>query len=419
MPIYEYTALTESGQHKSGILDADTPRAARDRLRKDKVHVTSIRLAGDLTGSATAKTDASGGTAARVRRSFLRRRVRISTQDLSTFTRQFATLLKSGTPMTESMRVLIEQTSGRRFEAILRDVRERVTGGEPLADALGNHPGVFSDLYINMVRAGEASGRLDDVLVRIGEFLQRQARMRNKVMSALMYPIIMCVVGIIVVIVLMNFVVPKILKLVTSKSGVLPLPTRILKATSDFFSDYWLLVAAALVALFLLPGALRRTEKGAYFLDKLKLRVPVFGDLFRKQAISRFAVTLSTLLKSGLPVLDGLKIVQNVVDNAVLSETVGIIHDRIVEGADIASPLQKSKMFPPVVGHMIAIGEQSGQLEGILTQLAESYDEEVDIATQRMTAILEPALIVCIAVIVAFIVIAVILPMLQLGKLAT
>jgi general secretion pathway protein F len=294
MPIYEYTALSESGQSKSGILDADTPRAARDKLRKDKVHVTSIRLAGDLTGSATAKKDGSGG-AARLGRTLFRRRVRISTQDLSTFTRQFATLLKSGTPMTESMRVLIEQTSGRRFEAILRDVRERVTGGEPLADALGNHPGVFSDLYINMVRAGEASGRLDDVLVRIGEFLQRQARMRNKVMSALMYPIIMCVVGAIVVVVLMNFVVPKILKLVTAKSGVLPLPTRILKATSDFFSDYWLLLAAAGVALFLLPGALRRTEKGAYFLDKLKLRMPVFGDLFRKP----FAVTLSTLLKSG------------------------------------------------------------------------------------------------------------------------
>jgi general secretion pathway protein F len=261
-------------------------------------------------------------------------------------------------------------------------------------------------------------GRLDDVLVRIGDFLQRQARMRNKVLSALMYPIIMVVVGSIVVVVLMNFVVPKILKLVTSKAGTLPWPTRVLKATSDFFSDYWLLIALAGIAIFLLPGALRRTEKGAYFLDRLKLRLPVVGDLFRKQAISRFAVTLSTLLKSGLPVLEGLKIVQAVVDNAVLGETVGMIHDRIVEGADIASPLQKSKMFPPVVGHMIAIGEQSGQLEGILTQLAESYDEEVDISTQRMTAILEPALIVTIAGFVAFIVIAVILPMLQLGSLA-
>jgi general secretion pathway protein F len=418
MPIYEYTALTETGQTKTGILDADTPRAARDRLRKDKVHVTAIRLAGNLTGVASA-AEQRDGTAPKFLMPAYFRRVRISVQELANFTRQFATLLKSGTPLTESMRVLIEQTTGRRFEAVLRDVRERVTGGETLAEAFANHPSVFNDLYVNMVRAGEASGRLDEVLVRIGEYLQRQARMRNKVMSALMYPIIMVCVGSMVVVVLMNFVVPKILRLITSKAGILPLPTRILKATSDFFTNYWLLLLLAVVGFVLLLGAVRRTEKGKYFLDKLKLRFPVLGDLFRKQAISRFAVTLSTLLRSGLPVLEGLKIVQNVVDNSVLSETVGMIHDRIVEGADIASPLQKSKMFPPVVGHMIAIGEQSGQLEGILTQLAESYDDEVDVATQRMTAILEPVLIVGIAIVVAFIVLAIILPMLQLGKLAT
>jgi type II secretion system protein F len=418
MPIYEYTALTETGQTKTGILDADTPRAARDRLRKDKVHVTAIRLAGDLTG-APKPAKAGDGAAPALRIPAWFRRVRISTQELANFTRQFATLLKSGTPLAESMRVLIEQTSGRRFEAVLRDVRERVTGGETLADAMATHRSVFDDLYVNMVRAGEASGRLDEVLFRIGEYLQRKARMRNKVLSALMYPIIMICVGSMVVVVLMNFVVPKILKLITSKSGTLPLPTRVLKATSDFFTDYWLLLLVGVVGFFLILGAIRRTEKGRYFLDKLRLRFPILGDLFRKQAISRFAVTLSTLLKSGLPVLEGLKIVQNVVDNAVLSETVGMIHDRIVEGADIASPLQKSKMFPPVVGHMIAIGEQSGQLEGILTQLAESYDDEVDVATQRMTAILEPVLIVAIAGVVAFIVLAIILPMLQLGKLAS
>ena len=418
MPIYEYTALTETGQTKTGILDADTPRAARDRLRKDKVHVTAIRLAGDLTGSSKPAKQGDGA-AASFRMPAWFRRVRISTQELANFTRQFATLLKSGTPLAESMRVLIEQTSGRRFEAVLRDVRERVTGGETLADAMATHRSVFDDLYVNMVRAGEASGRLDEVLFRIGEYLTRRARMRNKVLSALMYPIIMVCVGSMVVVVLMNFVVPKILKLITSKAGTLPLPTRVLKATSDFFTNYWLLMLVGVIGLILLYGAVRRTEKGRYLLDKLRLRLPVLGDLFRKQAISRFAVTLSTLLKSGLPVLEGLKIVQNVVDNAVLAETVGMIHDRIVEGADIASPLQKSKMFPPVVGHMIAIGEQSGQLEGILTQLAESYDDEVDVATQRMTAILEPVLIVAIAGVVAFIVLAIILPMLQLGKLAT
>jgi general secretion pathway protein F len=417
MPIYEYTALSETGQTKTGILDADTPRAARDKLRKDKVHVTSIRLAGDLVGR---EGDAPKGRGLRREIQlprWMRRKTTISTTDLANFTRQFATLLKAGTPLAECLQVLIEQSKGGRVEAILRDVRERVTGGEALADAMSSHPGVFNTLYVNMVRAGEASGHLDDVLGRIGTYLQRQARLRNKVAAALTYPVIMVVVGTLVVGVLMKWVVPKILQLVAQKKGAkLPLPTAILKAVSDFFANYWLLLFAVAIGLYALYVSMRNTEKGRYAIDKFKLNMPIMGDLFRKQAISRFAVTLSTLLKSGLTVLDGLDIVKHVVDNAVLAEVVGVIRDRIVEGTDIAQPLKKSKMFPAVVGHMIAIGEQSGQLEGILSQLADSYDEEVDVATQRMTAVLEPILIVTIAVIVAFIVLSVILPMLQIGQ---
>ncbi len=417
MPIYEYTALTETGQTKTGILDADTPRAARDKLRKDRVHVTSIRAANELAGG-TAGPATGTGLRREIRLpAFLRRKTRISINELSDFTRQFGTLLKAGTPLAECLQVLIEQSGGRRFEAVLRDVRERVTGGETLGDALGNHPSLFGDAYVNMVRAGEASGQLDAVLGRIGEYLRRQARLRNKVTAALMYPMIMVTVGALVVTVLMKFVVPKILALVTSRHGTLPLPTRILKTVSGFFADYWLLLIVAIVGSYALLVSVRGTEKGRYFLDKLKLSLPVMGDLFRKQAISRFAITLSTLLKSGLTVLDGLRIVQKVVDNAVLAEVIGMIHDRIVEGTDIAAPLKRSKMFPAVVGHMIAVGEQTGQLEAILSQLADSYDEEVDVATQRMTALLEPLLIVVIAVIVACIVLSVILPMLQVGQL--
>jgi len=415
MPIYEYTALTETGQVRTGILDADTPRAAREKLRKDKVHVTSIRVAGELAGRPAAPARGEGLRREIRLPAFLRRSARISTAELSNFTRQFATLLHAGTPLAECLQVLIEQSGGRRFEAVLRDVRERVTGGETLADSLASHPSVFNDLYANMVRAGEASGQLDAVLSRIGTFLQRQARLKNKVAAALMYPIILVSVGTAVVFVLMWKVVPKILALVSQKGGTLPLPTRILRSVSGFFGDYWLLLLVAVAGVYALFISIRGTEKGRYLIDKLKLNLPIFGDLFRKQAISRFAVTLSTLLKSGLPVLDGLKIVKNVVDNAALAEVVGIIHDRIVEGTDISAPLKRSRMFPAVVGHMIAIGEQSGQLEEILSQLADAYDEEIDIATQRMTAILEPILIISIAVVVAFIVLSVILPMLQIG----
>ena len=315
------------------------------------------------------------------------------------------------------MQVLIQQAPNRGFEAVLRDVRERVTGGESLAEALEMHPHVFNELYVNMVRAGEASGHLDVVLTRVAEYLQKQARLRNKVLSALMYPMIMVIVGTLVVTVLMNFVVPRILDLVAKKGGMVPLPTRILQRVSTIFQDYWLLMAAGIAAGFFVLGAIRRTERGKMAIDKFKLGMPVIGDLFRKQAISRFAVTLSTLLRSGVPVLEALGIVRNVVDNAVMAEIVGVIRDRIVEGTDISTPLKKSKMFPPVVGHMIAIGEQSGQLEDILGQLAESYDEEIDVATQRMTAVLEPIMIIVMAVVVAFIVLAIILPMLRLGQM--
>ncbi len=416
MPIYEYTALSETGQTKTGILDADTARAARDKLRKDRIHVTSIRVANELAGGEAAAPVGKGLSREIRLPKWMQRGARISTADLSNFTRQFSTLLHAGTPLAECLQVLIEQSGGRRFEAILRDVRERVTGGDALADALANHPTVFNELYVNMVRAGEASGQLDVVLKRIGVFLQRQARLKNKVQAALTYPLIMVTVGTAVVIVLMKWVVPKILALVTAKQQKLPMPTVVLKSVSEFFADYWMLLVLAILGGWVLLISMRQHPKGRRILDQAKLSMPVMGDLFRKQAISRFAVTLSTLMKSGLPVLDGLKIVKNVVDNTIMAEIVGVIHDRIVEGTDIASPLKRSKMFPAVVGHMIAIGEQSGQLDEILSQLAESYDEEVDVATQRMTAVLEPILIVSIAVIVAFLVLAVILPMLQVGK---
>src|SRR5688572_33198335 len=220
MPIYEYTALTETGQTKTGILDADTARAARDKLRKDKVHVTSIRVAGDLGARAPAQPAGAKGLRREIRLpSFMRRRAKISIADLSNFTRQFATLLHAGTPLAECLQVLIEQSGGRRFEAVLRDVRERVTGGDSVADAMANHPTVFNDLYVNMVRAGEASGQLDLVMERIGIFLQRQARLQNKVAAALTYPAIMIVVGTLVVIVLMTWVVPSILAPVASRAG--------------------------------------------------------------------------------------------------------------------------------------------------------------------------------------------------------
>ena len=225
-------------------------------------------------------------------------------------------------------------------------------------------------------------------------------------------------VGVIVITVLMTVVVPKLVSLIRAKEEALPAPTQILIATSHFLTQYWYLLLAGLFAVYLIFKTIRRTEQGRYTTDMMLLRMPVFGDLFKKQSISRFAVTFSTLLKSGVPVLEGLLIVKEIVGNSVVTKVLETVHKRILEGTDISTPLKKSGIFPPAVGYMIAVGEQSGELEDILETIADSYDEEIDIATQKMTSLLEPALILVMASVVAFIVISIVLPMLQLSQVA-
>lgn len=403
MPVYEYKAYTPTGQTRTGICDADSPREAREKLRREKIHVISLRE--------IRQADEEGDRFSLA--AFLRRRRK--TAELAMVTRQFATLLESGIPMAEALRALTDQIQNKRLETVFRDVRERITAGASLAEALGHHPSVFDDLYVNMVKAGEASGNVDVVLKRLSDYMLKQNRMRNKVGAALMYPMIMVGVGVIVVSVLMTFVVPKIVDLVRARGEDLPVPTRILIQISGFLRDYWYLLALGALALSAAFGAYRRSPQGRYRTDSILLRLPIFGDLFTKQAVSRFATTFSTLLKSGVPVLECLLIVKNVVNNAVVEKVLDDVHNRIMEGADISTPLKNSKVFPPTVGYMVAVGEQSGRLEEILDRLSETYDEEIDIAVQKMTAVLEPILILVMAVIVAFIVISILLPMLQLS----
>jgi general secretion pathway protein F len=301
-------------------------------------------------------------------------------------------------------------------EKVLRDLRERVTQGSSFADALEQHPAYFADLYVNMVRAGEASGNLDEILMQVAAYLVKESRLRNKVGTALTYPAIMLLVGLVVVIVLMKVAVPKILAVLESvKQSVLPLPTRMLMGVSHFVESYWIAMFVVLALAIFGLRVLGWTERGRYALDRVRLWLPIFGDLFRKQAVSRFAVTFSTLLRTGIPVLEGLNVVRRIVGNAVIAKTLGEVREAIMQGADIATPLKRSGIFPPVVGYMIAIGEESGRLDEILTNLAESYDEEIEVATQRLTALLEPVIILVLAVVVAFIALAVIMPVMELS----
>ncbi|RME76955.1 MAG: type II secretion system protein GspF [Planctomycetota bacterium] len=406
MPVFEYEALTEKGAVTRGTVDADTAREARAKLRAQRVHVTRMQQVGRKAAAAGA-----GAGSLQLRLPKLRR-VR-GAADVPLATRQLATLLRAGIPLAEAVNALVQQVESPDLERVLRQIKEDITSGSRTADAFARHPEYFGPLYVAMVRAGEASGNLDTILHRLADFLQKQSKMKGKVSAALVYPIALAVVGVGVVAFLMRVVVPKLIATVEERGLELPLPTAVLKVTSDFLGTWWwALVLVALLALALYQAWVR-TEAGRLKRDTLLLRLPIFGELFRKQAVARFATTFATLLRSGIPAHECLRILREVVDNALLARTIDQVHDRILEGTDIATPLRNSGVFPPVVSYMIAVGEQSGQLEAILGRVAEAYDEEIEQTIQKVTSLIEPVIIVSMALVVGFIVLSVLLPMVQ------
>jgi general secretion pathway protein F len=407
MPVYEYKALTEKGSIQKGVIDADTPKEAREKLRAKKVHVT------EMIPLARAKGGEKPGVLGSPVRLPGSGRSRRGAGDVPMVTRQLATLLKAGIPLSDALNALIAQIESRNLERAFRQIKEDIASGSGTGEAFARHPQFFNDLYVNMIKAGEASGNLDEILKRLADFLQKQSRNRGKVTAALVYPIAMMILGTVVVIFLMTFVVPKIVASIKERGLPMPLPTEILIGASNFVKDYWwglLLGVAGLAALYQLW---RTSPAGRLQHDSYLLKLPIFGQLFKKQSVARFATTFSTLLKSGIPALECLRILRAIVDNALLAKTLDEVADRIVEGADIATPLKNSGVFPPVVGYMIAIGEQSGQLEDILDKISEAYEEEIDVTTQKVTALIEPIIIVFMALVVGFIVLSVVLPLVQ------
>jgi general secretion pathway protein F len=332
-------------------------------------------------------------------------------------TRQMGTMLGAGIPMAEMLSAVLDQADTRAQETMFRTIRERITQGVSFGDALAEYPRYFSELYVNMIKAGEATGQVDIVLRRLAEFLQRQRALQRKVVSALTYPTLMIAIGLIVVSILMTVVVPKITQMLEDQGGTLPGPTRVLIAVSDIFKDWWWAGALVIAAIsFVIERIYTRSDKGRLFIDRNMLRLPVMGDLLRKQAVSRFTRTFSTLLQSGVPVVASLEITQKVVGNRVISDATAHVRMRILEGTDIATPLKATGAFPPLVGYMTQVGEQSGELEQMLDRIAIAYDEEIDIATERLTSLLEPLLIVVLAVVVGYIVVSIVLPILEVGQ---
>lgn len=412
MAVFEYKGLNEAGKPVHGIRDADSAKTLRQVLRKEGIFLTEV-VAEKAPGSAgKGKGGSIGSIEVNVGALFNQR---VSATDLAIMTRQLATLLGAGVALVESLTALQDQVDHEKLKMVVSQIKQRVNEGSSLADAMSAHPKIFNNLYVNMIRAGESSGALDVVLVRLADFTESQARLRQKVTGTLAYPAIMLLVSVGIVAILMTVVVPKVTKIFEDNKVTLPLMTRMLIATSNFMSEYWYLVLAGLIGLVIGFMRWKKSESGRPKWDRLLLKAPVFGSLIRMIAIARFSRTLSTLLKSSVPLLAAMDIVRNIVDNTVLSEVIEKARDSIREGESIATPLKRSGEFPPLVYHMIAIGERSGQLEEMLVNVADAYEGQVEVRVSAMTTMLEPLMIVFLGGVVGFIVFSILTPILQIN----
>ena len=405
MPIYAYRGMTAAGKAMRGSVTAENLRVARAHMRRDGIILTEIN---ETQPSFSGGTAASGG--ARLSLTLFKR---IPGMELALATRQLATLVGAGIPLVDALGALVEQVEHARLKQVLGEVRAQVNEGAALADAMAQSQ-QFDTLYVSMIRAGEAGGALELVLARIADYLEDQVRLQNKVSSILIYPAVMLLFAMLVVAALVTVVLPQITGLLLSLDQPLPFYTRWIIASSTFARSWWWAIGLAMVAGFILVRALVRTERGGVVYDRLRLQLPVIGRITRLIAIARFTRTLSTLLTGGVPIVGALDIARHVTNNRVIGAAIESARVSIIEGASVAAPLRASGEFPPLVTHMIEVGEQSGELESMLAKVAETYDEQVETTVSRLTALLEPLLILLMVGIVLVIILATLMPLLQI-----
>ena len=406
MPVYAYKGVAAGGRAARGFVDAESAKAARVKLRRDGIVPTELAE----SGAATA-IRAHTGSARSLALPSLRRR--ISGLDLAIATRQLATLIGAGIPLVEALGALSQQVENARLKSVIAGVRDRVNEGASLADAL-EQPGVFSNLYVSMVRAGEAGGALEQVLSRLSDYLEGQQRLRNRVLAIMTYPLVMLGFAGVVVVALVTVVLPQITELLASLNQPLPIYTRAIISLSNVAREWWWAFGLGLLAAATAFRMALRTERGRERWDGALLRMPLFGRVVRQLAISRFTRTLGTLLAGGLPITRALDISKHVTNNRVLGRSIEAARDSITEGASLAQPLRASGHFPPLVTHMVEVGEQSGALEAMLVKVAETYDEQVETTVQRFTSLLEPLLILLMVGLVLVIILATLVPLLQI-----
>lgn len=396
MALFTYKAKDSQGQLISGTLEAESNGLVITRLQAMGYFPVAVE-------NESEKRRASVAAAAAFTR-------RVGLNDLATFNRQLSDLLGSGIPLVKALSVIQNQTSSEALIVIITQINQDVSGGDSLAQAMAKHPKVFSKLYVAMVRAGETGGLLDQVLQRLADFSETEAETRSKIKSALAYPVIMVLAGIGAVIILMTVVMPKILRIYTEMNQELPLPTQILISINDVLYKYWYFIIGAIVGGVLVLWRMAKSEEGKRFIDAFLIKIPLMGDMVVKKEIANFARTFGALLHNGVSILPALDIVHEVLGNRVVADEVAKIPQNVTQGEGVAAPLKKSKVFPPVVVNMMAIGEETGRLDDVLVKIARSYDTEVDRAVKTLTSLIEPIIILCMGVVVGFIVIAMLLP---------
>jgi general secretion pathway protein F len=406
MPVYEYTALDRVGKNVAGIIDADSMVAARQKLRASGKFPVQVKET-----ASKAKTEAAASL------SSLSIFNRITDEDIHALTRQLATLLGAGIPLVAALDALMEQASSAPLKKIIAQIKESVNEGNTLTHSLASHPKLFSNIYINMVRAGEASGSLDVVLERLAEFGEHQQALKSRFKAALVYPIFMAIIGTAVLFFLVSFVVPNITSVFTEMKQALPLPTIILIWFSEFMRSFWWALLLVIVVFIMGIRKMIKTTKGQYMWDKMKLRLPVIGPLNRMIALSRFGRTLGSLLQSGVPLITSLQIVRNIVNNVLIGDVLDEAMEDIQAGKSLNLALSRSSWFPPVFLQMVSVGEQSGDLEAMLHKVADAYERDVETRIAGMTAMIEPVMILAMAVIVGFIVISILLPIFEMNQM--
>lgn len=406
MASFSYVVKDKTGKETSGKVEGESRELVVKQLRDQGFFVSQVQEEAAVT---------------QAKKSGFRLRRKVGLKDLSIFCRQFATMINAGVSLVRCLDVLEQQTNSVNLKEIIREIQSEVEAGATLSRTMGQYPRVFSNLAVGLVRAGEVGGVLDETLDRLAGFLEGDMALRRKIKAAMTYPVLVMLVAVGIVVFLVTFILPKFIKLF-EELGVkeFPLPTLILMRISNFATSKWWICLIILVCLWVAIGRLKRTKTGRRYFDIIKLKVPVFGSLNHKIAVARFARTLSTLLSSGVPILQAMETVAGTVDNVVISEAILLSRTAIREGETIGDPLAESRLFPPMVVQMISIGEETGQLDSMLAKVADFYEAEVEAALESLTAALEPVMIVFLGIVVGFIVISMFLPLISIiGELSS